>query len=303
MHHYVDLQVNGYAGVDFNDDDLSIESFLHACCEMRLHGVSHFLPTVITDELGVMIRRISKLADLVDRDPTARQMVVGIHVEGPFISPLDGFVGAHPTAHVLPASVESALRLVDAGRGLVRLLTLAPECGDAMAVTRRLVERGVVVAAGHSDASVDQLSQAIDAGLALFTHLGNACPTLLPRHDNIITRVLSHSQRLKISFIADGHHVPWFALANYVRCVPDENVIIVSDAISAAGLGPGIHRLAGQEVQVDTDGAAWAAGREHYAGCATSLQRMEALLKEHLDVDAETCRRWMSENPGRLIGM
>ncbi|MCG8653932.1 MAG: N-acetylglucosamine-6-phosphate deacetylase, partial [Pirellulales bacterium] len=141
-----------------------------------------------------------------------------------------------------------------------------------------------------------------DAGLKLFTHLGNGCPGQLHRHDNIVQRVLSMSDQLKISFIADGHHVPVFALKNYLRCVPRDNVIIVTDAISAAGLGPGRYELSDQVVEVDPDGAAWSACRTHFAGCATTMPEMVRILRERLAASEAEIPAWTSENAANLLG-
>ena len=299
---FVDLQVNGYAGVDFNGDSCADQDAAVVCQKLKSDGVKTALATIITAPLDVMIRRIARVAELIDTSAEFASIVSGIHVEGPFINAADGFVGAHPAAAVIPATVDAAERLLEAGRGHVKLLTLAPEMDAGAVVTKSLSGRGIIVAAGHCDASLDQLNESIDAGLAMFTHLGNGCPGLLHRHDNIIQRVLSISDRLAISFIADGHHVPPFALQNYLRVVPNENIIIVSDAISAAGLGPGRYELADQIVQVDEDGAAWSADRKHFAGCATTLPEMETILREKVGIDPAVFGQWMSENPRRLLG-
>ena len=297
----VDLQVNGYGGIDFNSDGLSGEALAAVCRLLRKDGVASFLPTVITDDLSSMINRIRRIATAVESNAEIAEMVGGIHVEGPFISPVAGFVGAHPAECVRDATVDRAMRLIDAGCGLVRLFTLAPEVPGSLEVIQHLTEQKVVVAAGHSDASIEQLRAAIDSGLQMFTHLGNGCPGQMHRHDNIIQRVLSLSDQLKISFIADGHHVPWYALANYLRCVPDDNIVIVTDAISAAGLGPGRHRLAGQVVEVDHDLAAWAEGREHFAGCATTMPQMAQMLARELGISSEQLDQWMRVNPATLL--
>ena len=163
-------------------------------------------------------------------------------------------------------------------------MTLAPEMDSDAHVTQTLAAAGIVMAAGHSDASIDQLRRGIDHGIRLFTHLGNGCPGLLPRHDNIIQRALSLSDHMMVSFIADGHHVPPFALRNYLDRVPSENTVIVTDAISAAGLGPGRYQLADQVVEVDEDGAAWSACRTHFAGCAATFPQMIDVLKNQVGV-------------------
>lgn len=301
MSGFIDLQVNGYAGVDFNSDDLSDEAFVETCRRLRSDGVDRFLPTIITDDLPVMAARIGRIAEACRSIKEVASVVAGIHVEGPFLSPIEGFIGAHPPQHACQAEVDKAMRLVDAGQGLVRLFTLAPEVDSDCKVIARLTRESIVVAAGHCDASMSQLQRACDAGLAMFTHLGNGCPSMMHRHDNIIQRVLRLSERLAISFIADGHHVPWFALGNYLQCIPDDNIVIVTDAISAAGLGPGFHRLAGQVVEVDQTLAAWAEGHQHFAGCATTMPQMSQMLHAQLGISPERIDRWTRINPGRLL--
>jgi len=300
---FVDLQVNGYAGLDFNADEYADDLVLEVCRRLTREGVDKILATVITAPIESMIARIARIADLIESHVDVAATIGGIHVEGPFINPDDGYVGAHPPAAVRAANRDDATKLIDAGRGHVRLLTLAPEMDAGASTTRFLVDQGITVAAGHSAASMNQLNESIDAGLALFTHLGNGCPHLQPRHDNIIQRVLSVSDRLSISFIADGHHVPSFALKNYLSAVPDDHIVIVTDAISAAGLAPGRYQFAHQVVEVDEDRAAWAEGRQHYAGCATTMPQMVEVLQQQLGIDPTHSIRWMRDNPRRLIGV
>lgn len=298
---WIDIQVNGYAGVDFNSDELTLDDTVAVCRRLADDGVSGILATVITAPLDRMIARLAKLARWIDEVPEVAARLIGLHVEGPFINPQIGFVGAHPPDAVLPATADVAARLLEAGGGHVRLLTLAPECDADLRATRHLSDAGVVVAAGHSDASLDQLRAAIDAGLKLYTHLGNGCPAVLPRHDNIIQRVLHLADSLSISLIADGHHLPRMALTNFLRWIPEANLIIVSDAISAAGLGPGDYRLGNQTVHVDQAGACWAADRIHFAGSAATLPQMHQVL---LSIGATEAQidRWLKTNPSRLLG-
>jgi len=304
---FVDLQANGYAGLDFNADDVTLDEVLRVGKRLADDGVEKVLVTLITAPLETMIRRIEHWCDILDQcdaDPSlnAAKVFTGFHIEGPFISPIDGYVGAHPVDAVLSATTDVAARLVETARGRVRLLTLAPEQDADGRVTRWLTDQGITVAAGHSDASLDQLKTAIDSGLRLYTHLGNGCPARMPRHDNIIQRVLHWSDQLAISFIADGHHVPCWALSNYLKCVPTQNVIIVTDAISAAGLGPGRYPLGDQMVEVDQDGAAWSADRTHFAGSAATMPAMHATLHDRLGIGRDELQAWMRDNPARLIG-
>jgi N-acetylglucosamine-6-phosphate deacetylase len=299
----IDLQVNGHAGVDFNGDDWHDEALLRCCRDLRESGVAGILATVITAPTEVMCRRIERIAAAIETYAEVAAIIRGVHIEGPFLNPADGYIGAHPAAAAGPVDWQLAAALREAAGEHLKLWTLAPEMDPHSQFTRRLSDQGITVAAGHCDASLDQLREAIDAGLAMYTHLGNGCPAQLPRHDNIIQRVLALGDQLTVSFIADGHHVPWFALRNYLRALPDERIVIVSDAMAAAGLGPGRYRLADQWVEVDPDLSAWAEGRGHYAGSATSLPQMHERLQQALGISPARLDRWMIDNPRRLCGL
>ena len=144
----------------------------------------------------------------------------------------------------------------EAGRGHVRMVTLAPERDPGYATTSFLASRGILVAAGHCDPSLECLREACAAGLSCFTHLGNGCPHLLPRHDNVIQRVLACDELPFVTLVADGVHLPTFLLRTILRVLGPRRAIVVSDATAAAGMGPGSFRLGGREVVVGEDGAA-----------------------------------------------
>lgn len=297
---YIDLQVNGYAGVDFNGDDLTADGLHRACAQLERDGTGRILATVITDHLPVMAARMRRLVELRQRDELARRIIAGLHIEGPFISRDDGYRGAHPADAVRPADPDAMRQLLDAGDGLVRIVTLAPEQDDHAKTTAFLARAGVAISAGHTNASLDQLRSAVDAGLSLFTHLGNGCPMLMPRHDNIIQRALHLSDRLTCCFIADGVHVPFMALGNYLAVAGIDRCIVVSDAMAAAGLGPGRHRLGRWEIDVGEDGAAWAPDRSHLVGSAMSLRQAHHNLKTALQLSEADCQRLLHDNPRKF---
>src|SRR5688572_2667413 len=205
-----DLQVNGYAGIDFNSDELTAEGLSTACAALARDGVEHFLPTIITDSLTTMCYRLARLSKLRDQIPQAKQMIPGLHVEGPFLNESDGYRGAHPRDAIQPATPDAMQRHLDAAGGLIKLVTLAPERDPGFQTTRFLAKNNIKISAGHTDASLDDLNAAIDAGLTLFTHVGNACPMQMHRHDNIINRALSLADKLFLTFIADGTHIPLY---------------------------------------------------------------------------------------------
>ena len=302
MTHPLDLQLNGSKGVDFNADDLSLDAMRQACAAVRRDGGGRMLATIITDRLDRMTARIDRLAELHAEDESVREVMVGIHVEGPFISPLPGFVGAHPREHVLPASVDVAKRLVHAGRGLVRLVTLAPEHDAGHATTQWLAQQSILVSAGHCDPSLAVLNDAIDAGLSCFTHLGNGCPLMLHRHDNVIQRVMAADRLRWVMVIADGVHLPQMVLRTIIRQVGIDRTIAVTDATAAAGMGPGRYVMAGQEVLVGEEGAARAPDRSHLVGSTATMADIRRVLSSAVGLTAADVDQLTIQNPLRAIG-
>ena len=218
-----------------------------------------------------MESRLRALVALREKIPSVQKILHGIHIEGPFLSPVDGYRGAHPADAIRPADVSIMQRLLDAAGGLTRLVTLAPEEDPGLHVTRMLAGNHIVVSAGHTNASLDQLRAAIDAGLTMFTHFGNGCPAHLPRHDNILNRVLALREHLWLTFIADGAHIPFFALKNYLDIVGLDRAIVVTDAISAAGLGPGTYTLGRNTVTIGDDGIARSPDASHLVGSSITM--------------------------------
>lgn len=302
MPKFFDLQVNGYAGVDFNADTLEGDLLAGACQRLLDEGVRGILATVITDDIDRMAAKIRNLVRGREYDNVSKQVIAGIHVEGPFISDKPGYLGTHPRKSVRAADISDMERLVDAGDGFVRLVTLAPEQDPRAVVVRWLSDRGITVSAGHTDASIDELRMAIDQGLSMFTHLGNGCPLAFSRHDNIIQRALSLSDHLWTCFIADGIHIPFFALANYLRCVGDDRAVIVSDCIAAAGLGAGEFTLGNQQVFVDKQMATWSADKSHLMGSALTLPQAHANLVERLSMTPDQARILTCINPTLALG-
>ncbi len=261
------------------------------------------LATFITDDFDSLLAKLSNLVRLREEDELARRVIAGFHVEGPFLNPAPGYIGAHQPEHVRSACVEDAQAILEAGAGLVKLLTLAPEQDSEATVTKFLVEQGVVVSAGHCDPSLDQLKAAIDGGLMMVTHFGNGCPVELPRHDNVLQRFLSLREDLWFCFIADGAHVDFYALKNYLNLVGVDRSIMTTDAISAATLGPGIHRISGLPVEVDADGVARRPGSVNLAGSTLTVPVMIRNLSEELGLNDGEIISLVDLNPRVALGV
>ena len=272
----IDLQTNGHAGLDFNTIACAPPGALKAAVSSLLRcGVTSALVTLITHSREVLEANCAAIADACAQDSFIASCVAGIHLEGPFISPLDGYRGAHPVEHCVDPDVALFTRLQLAARGLLRVVTLAPELPGALELIAAATSSGVRVAIGHSAANAAQVRAAIAAGASLSTHLGNACPQLLPRHENTLWAQLSEDA-LAAGVIADGHHLPPPILASLLRVKePIGRAFLVSDATSFTGLPPGVYtsHVGGDVVLSDSARLHLASDARVLAGSAITLDR------------------------------
>ena len=260
----VDLQVNGFGGIDFNAPDLRPEQALAALARIEATGVTRCLPTLITSSLDAFARNARILTGLNSAT------VAGLHMEGPYLSPEDGPRGAHTREHVIAASVDDFKRRHDAADGRIVLVTLAPEVSGALALIEHLVATNVIVAIGHSAASPEQIRDAVSAGARLSTHLGNGCAQILPRHPNIIWEQLANDG-LVASLIVDGHHLPAATVKSMVRAKGTTRIILVTDAISAAAAAPGRYTIGTVSCELDGEGRVSLPGTPYLAGSALTM--------------------------------
>jgi N-acetylglucosamine-6-phosphate deacetylase len=292
---FVDLQVNGFAGVDFNTPGLPQDEIRRALQAMRATGVTLCLPTLITSSF----ERFARCARAVLGG--GHPAVAGLHMEGPYLSPLDGPRGAHPAAHLLPASVDDFARRQDAADGRIRVVTLAPEVPGALALIEHLAGSGVRAAIGHTAASPAQVEDAVRAGAVLSTHLGNGCATRLHRHDNPLWAQLA-ADELAASFIADGVHLPPAVLKAMVRAKGPGRSILVTDAVAAAGSPPGRYRLGEAEVEHGESGRVSLPGTAHLAGSALTMDRAVANAARFTGLPLAAVLPLATTQPASLIG-
>lgn len=298
---YFDLQVNGYAGIDFNKLDITEKELEFACNKLRQDGVEGILATLITDDFERMILKVKKLSNLIRSNELVNSIIKGIHVEGPFLNPIDGYRGAHPQEHILKADLDKVKGILNAGNGCIRLFTLSPEVDSDFKLIRYLTKNDVVVSAGHSDASLIQLQNAIESGLKMFTHLGNGAPNILQRHNNIINRVLSFSDQIYVCFIADGIHIPDFALKNYLRAVDINGCIVTTDCMSAASAPPGKYSISHIRVEVGKDKIVRELGKDNLAGSAITMHESEKFLAERLSIKETQIDKMLYQNAKNLL--
>ena len=290
-----DLQVNGFAGVDFTNPAVTPEDVLGAIEKMRLTGVTRFLPTLVTssfERFAACARTLNRL-----RHPG----MMGIHMEGPYISPEDGPRGAHPRQFVALASRDDFLRRQEAAEGRIVLVTLAPEVPGALGLIEHLADTGIRAAIGHTGASPEQIRAAVEAGATLSTHLGNGCATQLPRHPNFIWEQLA-ADELFASLIVDGHHLPPATVKTMIRAKTPLRTILVTDAVAAAGCPPGNYELNGMPVVLSEDGRVFQPGAPWLAGSAVTLDRAVANTVKYTGLPLEEVLPMASSQPARYIG-
>lgn len=231
----VDLQVNGYAGIDFQQDALTSGQLLTAVRALRRDGCSRILFTLITDEWSTILTRLRRARSLVTANEELRAAIVGWHFEGPFLSPEPGYCGAHDPAKMRDPTPALMDELRAAAGSDPVLLTLAPERAGSVESIQHAVGLGFKVSLGHTNASAAQLRAAVAAGVTGFTHLGNACPQQLDRHDNILWRVLD-TPGLAVSLIPDTHHVAPALFRLIHRVLKPYQILHTTDAMAAAGM-------------------------------------------------------------------
>ena len=237
----VDLQVNGYGGLDVNRVPIAPGTVGQMTRRLWSEGVTSYFPTVITNSPQAIEQAMSAIARECATDEATKNGVAGIHLEGPFNSPEDGARGAHDRAFVREPDWDLFRRWQDAAGGRIRILTMSPEWPGSAAFIERCADQGVVISIGHTSASPQQIADAVKAGAEMSTHLGNGAHLMLPRHPNYIWEQLAQDD-LWACLIADGFHVPDQVL-KVVMKVKGPRAMLVSDAVSLCGMPPGEYTM------------------------------------------------------------
>lgn len=298
----VDLQINGCADFDFNAPEPAPDLIPGATHHLLSLGITGYLPTVVTAPPAAIEASLRSIAVAVDHDPLVAATVLGVHLEGPFISPEAGARGAHDARYVTPPDWDLFCHWQEAAHGLIRIVTLSPEWPQSTSFIERCVSQGLIVGIGHTAARPEQIREAVAAGARLSTHLGNGSHQLLPRHPNYVWEQLA-SDDLWASLIADGVHLPSSVLKVMLRAKGD-HAFLVSDAVASYSADPGEYRRSvGGRVRLTDDGRLTLAGSpELLAGSIHLLPTaIEHLVAECL---APLPLAWemASIRPARLLG-
>lgn len=284
---FVDVHVHGGGGASF--DEATPEAVERVASTHRRHGTTTLVASLVSDTVPALAARCAALADLADAG-----LVAGIHLEGPWLA--ERRAGAHEPSVLLPPTPGDVATLLDAARGHLRMVTLAPELPGALDATRTLVEAGVVVAVGHTDATYEQTRAALAAGATAGTHLFNAMPPLHHRDPGPVGALLESSAYLEL--VADGVHVHPAVLALSWR---DGRTVLVTDAMAATGAGDGSYRLGALSVEVH-DGVA-RLGSGAIAGSTATLDASLRLAVAEAGVPLPDAIAAVTSTPADLLGL
>lgn len=298
----VDLQINGYAGVDFQSGKITSAQMRNVVDSLHRDGCTRFFITLITDEWEAMLQNLQRLHGLVHGNPDFEAAVAGWHIEGPFLSPEEGFKGAH-NPDVMIDPVTEDLELIKEALGDDRvLITLAPERNGADDFIAYAKELGMRTSVGHTNPTEEQLETAVASGLSGITHLGNACPQQLDRHDNILWRLMDAGP-LYTGLIADTVHVSPSLFRLIHKAVPKGKIYYTTDAMSAAGADPGLHRLGDLQLEVGSDQIVRLPGSTHFAGSALRPWQAVTRAADMLDTGWQNVWDHFSIVPCEFMGI
>jgi N-acetylglucosamine-6-phosphate deacetylase len=295
---FIDIQVNGFGGVDYCAPDAAQEAIARSVHDIYSTGVSRFFPTVITGTFENMTGAMRNLARAKESLPEGAAME-GFHIEGPHISPEDGPRGAHPKHCVRSPDVDEFHRWQEASNGHIKLVTLSPEWPQAPGYIEALVREGVVVSMGHTKADPKQIDDAVNAGATLSTHLGNGAHSVIPKQPNYIWEQLAQD-RLAASFIVDGIHLGASFLKVALRAKGIERSILVTDAVMPAGCAPGNYMLGEVPVELLPGDRVVLRGGTRLAGSALKMNRAIVSLMEMTGVSLRDAITMATMNPARV---
>lgn len=295
---FIDLQVNGYNGIDYCLPGASTEQIGASLQAQFATGVTRIYPTVITGPRDGMTEALRMLAR-ARRELPFGEALEAFHVEGPFISADDGPRGAHPIEHVRPPNYDEFLEWQDAAEGHIRLVTLAAEWPEAPAFIEKLAAQGIVVAIGHSNPTPAHLDAAVRAGATLSTHLGNGSHATMRRHPNYLYDQLA-DDRLNATFIGDGIHLDKNFLKVAIRAKGLERSVLITDAVMPAGCPPGLYALGAVTVQLHPENRVTVQGTQQLAGSVLRMDRGVENLMRLCGLNLRDAITLATRNPARV---
>lgn len=300
---FIDVQVNGFGGVDYNDPSVSHEAIFGSIRKMLETGVTRFFPTIITGSeeriVGAIKNVLAAKRELERNHMAEAHAIEAFHIEGPHISAEEGPRGAHPVQHVRKPDIHEFERWQEAADGDIRLVTVSPEWPEAPDYVSHLTRSGVVASIGHTKATTEQIAAVVDAGATMSTHLGNGAHNVLPKTQNYIWDQLIED-RLTASFIVDGIHIPRTFIRAATRIKGTERSVLVTDAVMPAMCEPGNYELGEVLVELKPDGRVVLRGGTRLAGSALRMDHAIGLAVHLGRLSLREALAMATVNPARV---
>ncbi|QSH42323.1 amidohydrolase family protein [Lentisphaerota bacterium ZTH] len=298
---FIELQQNGYLGVDFSDQSLTEEDFVKVSKKLLSKGIGAFVATIITSSEETYRRNLPLMARAI-KSPELQGRVLGIHAEGPFLSSKPGAIGAHNPDWVKKPGIEFFKQMQEWAEGNIRILTLAAENEGAVELTKYAAENGVAVSLGHQMAGYEDMKRCAEAGATLLTHLGNGIPNEIDRHKNQICSGLA-CNGLTAMIITDGHHLPPELIKVIIRAKGLDNTLFVSDASPIAGMPPGKYFVLGNNAIIEENGLLHNPEKRCLVGSSATMFECANFLAAQDFITPEEVVQLGFANPLKAIGI
>jgi N-acetylglucosamine-6-phosphate deacetylase len=295
----IDIQVNGFAGVDFSDSGLTPEQLAAVLPAIWKSGVTTFCPTLITNTHERLLRNLHIFEEARRLFPQFARSAPSYHLEGPYISP-NGARGAHNPDYIRLPDWNEFEKLQEAAGGNIGVVTLAPELPGALDFIRRACSSGILVAIGHTDATAAEIHQAVRAGARLSTHLGNGCAETMHRHRNPLWAQLA-ADELSASLICDGFHLPPDFVKVVLHSKTIDRCILITDAVSAATMPSGRYKLVDTEIELLPTNKVVSGDGKTMAGSAITLNEAVELFIRFTGVSLQDALAAATANPARML--
>ena len=297
---FVDLQVNGYLGVNFSEPGLTVEKVHFVTRKLVEQGTIAYCPTLITSSMDVYRNNFPVIAKAMD-EPESAAHIIGMHLEGPFISPLEGARGMHNKEFIRTPDIKVYEDIQGFASGKIVLVTVAPGLEGTDSLIRHIIRDGnVTVSLGHHIAGKREIELAIWAGARACTHLGNGIPGMLDRHINPIWVQLAEDDLVGM-FITDGHHLPSELIKTALRAKTSERFIVTSDSSPIAGMPHGSYQVEGVEVVLEESGRIRIPGSNCLAGSSANMMQCMNVLASLGELDENQLWKIGFTNPLKLI--
>lgn len=299
----IDNQVNGYVQVSFSfsGGELTVEKVRKATEALWKEGVTTYFPTLTTSSHEVLVKNFKVLAEAL-KDPEISRSIPGFHLEGPYISPVDGYRGAHPKEWVRQPDWKEFIEYKQAANNKIIQVSLAPEIEGALDFIRNCVRHEIKVALAHHNASAEIIKTAIDEGAVIATHLGNGCANMIHRHTNPLWPQLA-DDRLMASIIVDGFHLRPEEVKVFYKVKGPEKIIITSDVTSLAGMPPGEYESKGRKVILTPEGMIKYPAQNVLAGSASPITKGVGNIMKFTQCSLAEAIHMASRNPARLYNL